>query len=135
MEPSQELIDEPAPEDDQNNDTPNPKEEQDYDTPAPLPMNNIEDFEKKYNKGDLLLDTDEFILFSGEEKETNKNVIIKEYKPEFVNEIKNNISLFDIERSNYKQFNRKNLNSFVNLLSAINQMKKLFLFLKNLKQL
>ena len=100
MEPSQELIDEPTPENDQNNDTTNPKEEQDYDTPAPLPMNNIEDFEKKYNKGDLLLDTDEFILFSGEEKETNKNVIIKEYKPEFVNEIKNNISLFDIERIN-----------------------------------
>ena len=131
MEPSQELIDEPAPEDDQNNDTPNPKEEQDYDTPAPLPMNNIEDFEKKYNKGDLLLDTDEFILFSGEEKETNKNVIIKEYKPEFVNEIKNNISLFDIERSNYKQFNRKNFKFICKFIECYKSNEKIiFVFEK-----
>lgn len=48
------------------------EEESNYDTPAPLPMNQIELFEKKYNKGEMILDSNDFILYSGEEKETKK---------------------------------------------------------------
>ena len=47
-------------------------DDQKYDTPAPLPMNKLENFEKKYNKGELILDTDDYILFSGEGKDTKK---------------------------------------------------------------
>ena len=130
MEPCQELIDGPTPEDEQNNDIPNPKEEQEYDTPAPLPMNNIEDFEKKYNKGDLILDTDEYILFAGEEKETKKNVIIKEYKQDFLSEIKQNISLFDIERSNYKKFNRKNFKFICKFIECYKSNEKIIFVLE-----
>ena len=66
-------------------------------------MNQIELFEKKYNKGEMIIDSNDFIIYSGEEKEIKKNVIIKEYKPEFVNKMKDNISLFDIEMLNLKR--------------------------------
>ena len=79
---------------------------------APLPMNKIEDFEKKYSKGELILDTKDFTLFLGEEKETKKDVILKEYKQEFIKKIKNNFSFYETERSNYINFKKKN-NKFI----------------------
>ena len=90
---------------------PTPKDDEDapiIDSPAPLPMKSIEDFEKKYNKVEIILDSDEYILFSGEIKDTKKKVIIKEYKPEFMINIKDHISLFDIERNNHNTFNKNN---------------------------
>ena len=33
-------------------------------TPAPLPMKSVEDFEKNYKKGKLILDASDFLLFS-----------------------------------------------------------------------
>ena len=99
------------------NETPQISNEQNesiFDTPpaAPLPMNKIEDFEKKYSKGELILDTKDFTLFLGEEKETKKDVILKEYKQEFIKKIKNNFSFYETERSNYINFKKKN-NKFI----------------------
>ena len=41
---------------------PTPKDDEDtpiIDSPAPLPMKSIEDFKKKYNKVEIILDSDE----------------------------------------------------------------------------
>lgn len=38
----------------------------------PLPMNDIKDFENNYKKRELILDSNDFILFFGEEKESKK---------------------------------------------------------------
>ena len=40
----------------ENSETPTPN---DFDTPAPLPMSSIQDFEKKYKKGELILSSDD----------------------------------------------------------------------------
>ena len=85
-----------------------PEDEINLIIPAPLPMNKIEDFEKKYIIGEMISEESEYLLYSGEEKNTKKNVIIKEYKQEFVDKMKDQITFFDIERNNYKDFNRKN---------------------------
>ena len=77
-------------------------------TPAPLPMKSVEDFEKNYKKGKLILDASDFLLFSGTEKYSKKEVIIKEYKLEFVNKIKDHIELFALERSYFHDYNKNN---------------------------
>ena len=97
--------------------SPNPEESIDIITPAPLPMNNIEEFEKKYSKGEIILNTNEFSLYYGKEKESKKDVIIKEYKSEIINNIKDNLGLFDLERNNFSNFNKnkfKYISKFIN---------------------
>ena len=106
------------------------KEESNYDTPAPLPMNQIELFEKKYNKGEMILDSNDFIIYSGEEKETKKNIIIKEYKPEFVNKMKDNISLFDIEMSDFKKFKKKNNKYICKFIECFKSKEKIIFVLE-----
>ena len=85
--------------------TPTPN---DFDTPAPLPMSSIQDFEKKYKKGELFLSSDDYTLYLGEDKDTKEEVTIKEYKQEFVSELKDYKDLFDIERSYFRNFNDNN---------------------------
>ena len=80
-------------------------------------MNKIEDFEKKYIIGEMISEESEYLLYSGEEKNTKKNVIIKEYKQEFVDKMKDQITFFDIERNCYKIFFYKIQNNTFQLLT------------------
>ena len=91
-----------------------------FDTAPPLPMNELKDFENNYKKGDLILDSNDFFLFFGEEKESKKSVVIKEYKEEFVKKLKNNTELFDLERKYYQNYNK---NSFKYISKFINSYK------------
>ena len=70
----------------------------DIDTPAPLSMNSIKDFEKKYKKGELILSSNDYILYLGEDKDTKEEVIIKKYKEEFVNKLTDYKDLFDYRK-------------------------------------
>ena len=87
-------------------------------TPAPLPMNDIKDFENNYKKYDLVLDSNDFFLFFGEEKESKKNVVIKEYKEEFAKKLKNNTELFDLERKYYKNYNKNNFKYIAKFINS-----------------
>ena len=103
----------------------------DFDTPAPLPMNSIQDFEKKYKKGELILSSDDFILYLGEDKDTKEEVIIKEYKQEFVSELKDYKDLFDIERSYFNNFNKNNFKYICELINSYKTNEKIiFVFEK-----
>ena len=108
--------------------TPTPN---DFDTPAPLPMSSIQDFEKKYKKGELILSSDDYTLYLGEDKDTNEEVIIKEYKQEFVSELKDYKDLFDIERSYFSNYNDNNFEYICELINSYKTNEKIiFVFEK-----
>ena len=89
-----------------------------FDEPAPLPMKSLEEFGKNYKKGNIILNASDFTLFSGEENESKKEVIIKEYKEEFINKIKNFMNLFNFEISCFKNFNKNNFQYICKFLNC-----------------
>jgi len=100
-------------------------------SPAPLPMNNIEEFEKKYIKNELILSANEFDLYYGKEKEYKKDVVIKEYKSEIINRFKYNLEFFDLERNHFYNFNNnrfKYISKFINCYKS--KEKVVFIFEK-----
>ena len=111
--------------------SPTPEQSIDIINPAPLPMSSTEEFEKKYTKGELILNTNEFNLYYGKEKESKKDVIIKEYKSEILNSFKDNLELFDLERNNFTNFNKnrfKYISKFINCYKS--KEKVVFIFEK-----
>ena len=97
------------------------------DEPAPLPMKSIEEFGKNYQKGKIILNADDFILFSGEEIESKNEIIIKEYKEEFVSKLKDYINLFNFETSCFENFNKNNFKHICRLLNNYKTDNKIIL--------
>ena len=97
------------------------------DEPAPLPMKSYEEFGKNYKKGNIILNASDFTLFSGEENESKKEVIIKEYKEEFINKIKDFMNLFNYEISCFENFNKNNFKYICKYLNGYKTDNKIFL--------
>ena len=97
------------------------------DDPAPLPMKPYEDFEKNYKKGNVILNASDFTLFSGEDNESKKEVIIKEYKEEFINKIKDSMNLFNFKISCFENFNKNNFKYICKYLNSYKIDNKIIL--------
>ena len=106
----------------EKSETPSP-----FDEPAPLPMKSLEEFGKNYKKGNIILNASDFTLFSGEENESKKEVIIKEYKEEFINKIKNFMNLFNFEITCFKNFNKNNFQYICKFLNCYKSDDKIIL--------
>ena len=97
------------------------------DDPAPLPMKSYEEFGKNYKKGNIILNASDFTLFSGEDNESKKEVIIKEYKEEFINGIKDSMNLFNFEISCFDNFNKNNFKYICKYLNGYKTDNKIIL--------
>ena len=97
------------------------------DEPAPFPMKSLEEFGKNYKKGNIILNASDFILFSGEDNESKKEVIIKEYKEEFINGIKDSMNLFNFEISCFENFNKNNFKYICKYLNCYKSDNKIIL--------
>ena len=97
------------------------------DDPAPLPMNSYEEFKKNYKKGNIILNASDFTLFSGEDNESKNEVIIKEYKEEFTNRIKDSMNLFNFEISCFENFNKNNFKYICKYLNSYKTDNKIIL--------
>jgi len=90
-------------------------------------MKSLEEFGTNYKKGNIILNASDFILFSGEDNESKKEVIIKEYKEEFINGIKDSMNLFNFEISCFENFNKNNFKYICKYLNCYKSDNKIIL--------